>query len=289
MDKSNSYYTLFLNFFDKDSAWIMTNFILAKCVDCNDQYHSEFSTCRCNKHRCIQHTFLKTIIQNDNIVCNTCVAEFTSKTFLRLQIQCMLCQEESTATYGYRDRVCYCAKHAYFRKVLYFEFTCLDDKCINIAMTNSQHCSEHKKIRTNDYCDTTIAIPSEDGKKCAFCKKKYISMKSCLCSSYCDYCYTICVFVNNGTIVCSKCSDKEYSDNYRVGPNIMCHYDDCKDMALYHYYGMILFCDNFGIDVHCERMLKCKITDCKKNTVNDMFCYEHSSKKVQRKVLKLFR
>lgn len=242
------------NIYKKDLALTITTYLFVKCVDCNDMYVSEYYE-RVRRFRCIQHDYAFSLRTGGNTI-----------------IACRYCSKR--ATFGYKDRLVYCIVHYAFKKI-----------------TMNRHTS------ISDLYLYTTSIYDNSGKRCSFCKKPCLNMRSCQCRSYCQYCFVMCVYKNYEKYVCKSCDTGIGSGGYLsfVSMNIMCHDNKCESSARYGIFGTVLFCDKHFKE-HSDEFSNCLITDvvnickydgCFKIPVGDGYCYEHSSKKIQ-KIVKYF-
>lgn len=281
-------YTSLCNFLIKDASWIIITFSYVKCYDCNDMYHSTYFTCECGKNRCTNHTTLKTIIHNGKIMCNNCK---TLNPFINSMSKslCIVCKKKEAA-FGYKDIVCYCYDHTVFRKTKTYTYMC-GTGCVNLTSLltscGDRNCRNKNidDIKLMRYDDLSASLPDKNGTECSLCKKKFLNVKNCQCSSYCYYCFAMCTWTNEMNIVCQKCQTGKYPQSLSIlRMSVVCHYKNCMNRAEYSRYGILLFCSNhMGKNDVCMNN-DCKIKNCYRKCVYQNFCYVHVSKKIRKKL-----
>ncbi len=162
--------------------------------------------------------------------------------------------------------------------------------CINATVTNTGKCIIHnnKSITRND---SSMSIYNKNGKKCSFCRRRCLGLRSCKCKKYCSYCFAICVWSEVNDYVCNDCCNKDHiHDSYNLecahDVNINCHRKNCDGYAYYGCYGIILFCavhSDYVFDIDMDTT--CKQLYCFKLVVDDkQRCYDHTSNKIRARI-----
>ncbi len=292
MDYYSAYNTLCL-FFETDVSYITLQYIFVKCHDCNDMYVDEYYECACEIKifRCKHHTFLRTIQIESQLYCSICIKNQHMSKRKNIRISCKYIGCHNDALYGYKDIVCYCRDHADFIKTIFLNAICCQSFCIN-KMITSLRCDIHRGLyELIDYSDKTLSRLSNYGDKCSFCKRTYIGLIQCKCKKYCSYCFVLCVWKQDGEYVCNTCFiENKKSVNHRVWIGLKCHNGDCKSNINFGIYGVALFCsDHYNRDTRLGELVymnsSCFVRDCRKNVVHDHKCFDHTAKKMRKKIM----
>jgi hypothetical protein len=201
MSISNILYEIF----PKDIIWIIIA-SFNNCVICQKLLLDDTYQClNCGNMYCVQHYLINVIENGFECRLGNCKNNTKSRDNVirnrQVEVKCIINDCDRYAACGYKDIVCYCTKHAKYKKIIHYPTshsgpfhvsTCPGNECFapidSINIYGAGTCKHHSYTKNNKvfYIDHALG-----NNVCNDCKTGFRTLYSCLCGTkrciYCNY------------------------------------------------------------------------------------------------------